>query len=115
MIPAPKTASKVVLVTGASSGIGEATALGLAAAGHSVVLGARRLERHEVIASEISRSGGTADVRQIDVTDREAVAAFVDYALDRHGASMSSSTTRASCRCPGSMRCLSTSGTAWST
>lgn len=61
------------VVTGASSGIGAATARRLAAEGFHVVLGARRLERIEELADEI---GGTA--ARLDVTDAESVAAFVD-------------------------------------
>lgn len=52
--------TKVVLVTGASSGIGEATALRLAADGHRVFLGARRTERLEKLAGRIAADGGTA-------------------------------------------------------
>ncbi|MEV5891937.1 SDR family oxidoreductase [Nonomuraea fuscirosea] len=77
--------SKVVLITGASSGIGEATALRLAADGHRVVLGARREDRLAVIAKAIEAAGGEADVRRLDVTDRRDVAAFADAAADRHG------------------------------
>ncbi|MEV4069065.1 SDR family oxidoreductase [Nonomuraea fuscirosea] len=77
--------SKVVLITGASSGIGEATALRLAADGHRVVLGARREDRLAVIAKAIEAAGGEADVRRLDVTDRRDVAAFADAAAERHG------------------------------
>ncbi|PRX69445.1 NADP-dependent 3-hydroxy acid dehydrogenase YdfG [Nonomuraea fuscirosea] len=77
--------SKVVLITGASSGIGEATALRLAADGHRVVLGARREDRLAVIAKAIEAAGGEADVRRLDVTDRRDVAAFADGAAERHG------------------------------
>ncbi|NUS42740.1 MAG: SDR family oxidoreductase [Mycobacteriaceae bacterium] len=69
--------SRVAVVTGASSGIGEATARALAAAGYHVVVGARRLSRLRRLADEID---GTA--RQLDVTDEASVAAFAD-ALDR--------------------------------
>jgi NADP-dependent 3-hydroxy acid dehydrogenase YdfG len=65
------------VVTGASSGIGEATARGLAAEGFHVVLGARRMERLKAIADEI---GGTA--RHLDVTDAESVAAFTGALAD---------------------------------
>ncbi|GAA1625576.1 SDR family oxidoreductase [Nonomuraea maheshkhaliensis] len=77
--------SKVVLITGASSGIGEATALRLAADGHRVVLGARREDRLASIAKAIEAAGGEADVRRLDVTDRRDVAAFADAAAERHG------------------------------
>ncbi|HEX7660775.1 MAG TPA: SDR family NAD(P)-dependent oxidoreductase [Pseudonocardiaceae bacterium] len=71
----PNTASTAptAVVTGASSGIGEATARRLAAEGFHVVLGARRLDRLEKIADEI---GGTA--LALDVTDADSVAAFVE-------------------------------------
>jgi NADP-dependent 3-hydroxy acid dehydrogenase YdfG len=77
--------SKVVAVTGASSGIGEAAALRLAADGHHVVLGARREERLTSLAEKIRAAGGSADVRRLDVTDRQDVTAFVDAAVDAHG------------------------------
>jgi len=66
---------KKVVVTGASAGIGEATARALAAAGHRVLLGARRLERLRAIADEI---GGEA--RELDVRDEASVAAFAEAA-----------------------------------
>lgn len=66
---------KKVVVTGASAGIGEATARVLAAAGHRVLLGARRLDRLRAIADEI---GGEA--RELDVRDETSVAAFADAA-----------------------------------
>jgi NADP-dependent 3-hydroxy acid dehydrogenase YdfG len=59
-----------VLVTGASSGIGEATARQLAMAGASVVLGARRAERLDQVAREIEGAGGSVLVRRLDVTSR---------------------------------------------
>ncbi len=66
---------KVAIVTGASSGIGEATALRLAQAGATVVLAARRVERLEAVASSIARSGGggTALAVTTDVTDSMSV------------------------------------------
>lgn len=76
---------KIILITGASSGIGEATACVLAGAGMTVVLGARRTERLERIASDITTAGGTARTRRLDVTDRDDVAAFAQSALDEFG------------------------------
>jgi len=79
------TNSKVILITGASSGIGEATARHLAAAGHRVVLGARRTERLVQLAAEIREAGGRADVAKLDVTSLDSMQEFVAFALDCHG------------------------------
>ena len=81
----PDFQSKVVLITGASSGIGEATARYLAAQGHTVVLGARRAERLQVLVEEILASGGVAEHRALDVTDRADVQAFADFAQEKFG------------------------------
>ena len=72
---------KVIVITGASSGIGEATARLLAEQGAHVVLGARRTERLEALAAEINAAGGSALFRAVDVTRREDVQAFIDYAV----------------------------------
>ncbi|MFF7556234.1 SDR family oxidoreductase [Streptomyces olivaceus] len=77
--------SKTVLITGASSGIGEATALRLAADGHRVFLGARRTERLEKLAGRIAADGGTADFRRLDVTDAADVRTFVTAAAELWG------------------------------
>lgn len=79
------TQSKIVLITGASSGIGEAAARHLAANGHTVVLGARRADRITAIAREISEAGGTAFAHNLDVTVPASVNAFVTSAVDRFG------------------------------
>lgn len=71
---------RAAIVTGASSGIGEATARALAAAGHPVVLGARRVERCEEIAAEIRAAGGRAVGERLDVAEAVSVASFVKAA-----------------------------------
>ncbi|CAA9336241.1 MAG: oxidoreductase alr2142 [imported], partial [uncultured Chloroflexia bacterium] len=76
---------KVVLITGASSGIGEAVATELGKAGATVVLGARRLKRLEATVKEIEAAGGTARASKLDVTSREDVRAFVEGARAEFG------------------------------
>lgn len=76
---------KIVLITGASSGIGETTARLLAERGATVVLGARRIDRLEALAAEIAARGGQASAHALDVTSRDDVQAFADHALQRHG------------------------------
>jgi NADP-dependent 3-hydroxy acid dehydrogenase YdfG len=78
-------ADKVVLITGASSGIGQATARLLAEQGAKVLLGARRTERLQQIVEEIRSRGGVADYKKVDVTDRNAVKDFVTFARDQFG------------------------------
>ena len=76
---------KVIAITGASSGIGEATARVLAAAGAHIVIGARRTDRLKELADDIAAKGGTVRLRQLDVTDRSQVEAFAGFARSEFG------------------------------
>ena len=76
---------KVVLVTGASSGIGEAAARLLAGQGAKVVVGARRVDRLEKLVANITAAGGTARSKAVDVTSRAEVEAFVGFAREAFG------------------------------
>jgi NADP-dependent 3-hydroxy acid dehydrogenase YdfG len=77
--------NKVVLITGASSGIGEATARVLAASGARLVLGARRTDRLEKLAGELERAGASVRWRALDVVQPEEVEAFVAFACAEFG------------------------------
>jgi NAD(P)-dependent dehydrogenase (short-subunit alcohol dehydrogenase family) len=76
---------KVVLVTGASSGIGRATALKIGAAGATVLLVARRAEKLEEARRAIERAGGAAQVHACDLADEADIDRMVDEVLERHG------------------------------
>jgi NADP-dependent 3-hydroxy acid dehydrogenase YdfG len=76
---------KVVVITGASSGLGEATARRLSAAGAKIVLGARRTKHLDALAKELVENGGNAIAITTDVTDRERVKALVDAAVKTYG------------------------------
>jgi acyl-CoA synthetase (AMP-forming)/AMP-acid ligase II/NAD(P)-dependent dehydrogenase (short-subunit alcohol dehydrogenase family) len=75
----------VVLITGASSGVGEATALRLAAAGASVLLVARRRERLEEVQAEVESLGGRAFVHPCDLSDVDAAGELAAEVLEQHG------------------------------
>lgn len=76
---------KVVIITGASSGIGEATAKLLASQGAKVVLGARRKDKLQAISDEISKAGGQAVIQELDVTKKADNDAIVKFAQDSFG------------------------------
>jgi NADP-dependent 3-hydroxy acid dehydrogenase YdfG len=78
-------AGKIVVITGASSGLGKATARYLAERGAAVVLGARRAERLEALVSEIAGGGGKALAVATDVTDVAQVQRLIDATVETYG------------------------------
>ena len=78
-------ASKAVLITGASSGIGEATARRLAELGHHVLLGARRTDRLSLLAEELRAAGGLVAHRELDVTSLDSMRAFAAAGVQEFG------------------------------
>lgn len=76
---------KVVAVTGASSGIGEAVARELARRGATVLVGARRIDRLERLVAELRAEGGVTEFAALDVVDRDSVGDFVRFARERFG------------------------------
>ena len=78
-------AGKVVVITGASSGLGEATARQLSSLGAHLVLGARRQDRLEALAADIRGAGGKAEIVVTDVTRKQDVVALVQAALTNFG------------------------------
>jgi NADP-dependent 3-hydroxy acid dehydrogenase YdfG len=79
---------KVVVITGASSGLGEATARLLSTQGASVVLGARRVDRLRSLADELNGNGGKAVAVTTDVIYFDQVKRLVDTAVQKYEASM---------------------------
>ena len=76
---------KIVVITGASSGLGESTARYLAKLGATVVLGARRKDRLDAIVKDIQANGGKALAVEVDVTKRAEVEGLVKRAIDTYG------------------------------
>ncbi|MEU5309091.1 SDR family NAD(P)-dependent oxidoreductase [Streptomyces sp. NPDC021562] len=81
----PRLQNTVALVTGASSGIGAAVAVGLAAEGAAVAVVARRRDRLEELAGKIRAEGGSAFVVAADITEREQAAAAVEHVVGELG------------------------------
>ena len=84
-MPDASLEGRVVAITGASSGIGEATALALAGAGAAVALGARRTDRIEALAQRIEGDGGRALAISVDVSDESQARAFVEQSHEQLG------------------------------
>lgn len=82
---APHPERRPAVVTGASSGIGAATAAALAAAGHPVVLAARRIDRLEDLAAKLVAEGGEAVALPLDLADTASIDAFAEAARDALG------------------------------
>jgi len=76
---------KVIIITGASSGIGYTTALTLSKAGATIVAGARRVEKLEALKQTIMGQDGKISINQIDVTKREECAKLTNTAIDKYG------------------------------
>ncbi len=85
MTPNSNITGKVVVITGASSGLGEATARLLSAEGATVVLGARRMDRLQELADELNARGGKALAINVDVTVFDQVKKLVDAAVQTYG------------------------------
>jgi NADP-dependent 3-hydroxy acid dehydrogenase YdfG len=83
--PTPVISGKVALVTGASSGIGRATALALSRSGVKVAAGARRTDRLESLKQEIEKAGGEVIIHKLDVTKKTNCDAFAEAAIGKWG------------------------------
>jgi NADP-dependent 3-hydroxy acid dehydrogenase YdfG len=81
----PDTSSKAIIITGASSGLGEATARRLAKTGARLMLAARREERLKELATDIQEMGGQAKYQVTDVTDRDQVETLAQATRDAYG------------------------------
>lgn len=79
------TRSKVILVTGASSGIGESTVRTLARQGHTLLIGARRTDKLQTLAEELNSEGFKVNYRLLDVTQKDSVQQFADFAIKEYG------------------------------
>lgn len=79
------TTAKVILLTGASSGIGEATARLLSAEGHILLLGARRRERLDALSQQLREQGAAVDVLETDVRRRGDLQQLADLAIEKYG------------------------------
>ncbi|MEO9346317.1 SDR family oxidoreductase [Acinetobacter radioresistens] len=79
------TRSKVILVTGASSGIGESTVKTLARQGHTLLIGARRTDKLKTLAEELNSEGFKVNYRLLDVTQKDSVQQFADFAIKEYG------------------------------
>lgn len=76
---------KVAIITGASSGIGEATALALSKTGAKVAIGARRTDRLEALKSQIEKNGGEVFMQKLDVTKKAECDSFVEGVIQKWG------------------------------
>lgn len=78
-------ANKVIIITGASSGIGESTARLLAENGAKIIVAARRTDRLEKLVADIRKNVGIAESKTVDVTDAKSVQALADFAKEKFG------------------------------